>query len=348
MMNEYTCKIARADNFFIGGESAGASSNTQINVISLLAGSYPSESGMGTDYGVLDLVGRSSNPERPNGSYRIRRESEYGDALVRTTERLLGLPAIPVVQGAAVSDSGQSSRHPANRVPKVAEGAGRRDLVAAHRNEILSRLLEPICPAAWGGHPVLWPLWADEMVHRTYSTIQLTWLLLSQWRREHCASVQCKLDYRVASILAATIRELTIRSDGERLPCSALLRGITRNFVELFGPVAGDIMIATRIEPLQLVAFKRRALGLLVIELLSEALLYAFRERESGRIEVQLAQVSRSRARLIVKNNGRGKPVPIPKRCQQIGHDLANLMEAELDYGMPGFDGTVAQIEFPV
>jgi two-component sensor histidine kinase len=347
-MNGYTCKIPRSNNVFLGSESASASSDKLINVISPLAAGDPSGSGMGGDYRVLDLVDRSSNSGRPNDSYRIRREFECGDSLVRTTEKLLDLPAISVVQGTPVSDSGQSSRHSANRVPKVAEGAGRRDLVAVHRTEILSRLLAPVCPAAWGGHPVLWPLWADEMVHRTYATIQLTSLLLPQWRCEHRTPVRRELDYGVASNLAAAIRELTIHSDGERMPCSALLRGITRNFVELLGPAAGDITIATRIEPLQLVAFKRRALGLVVIELLSNALLYAFRELEAGHIEVQLAQVSRSRARLIVKNSGRSHPVPIPKRCQQIGRDLANLMEAEIDYGMPGFDGTMAQIELPV
>jgi two-component sensor histidine kinase len=186
------------------------------------------------------------------------------------------------------------------------------------------------------------------MVHRTYATIQLTSLLLSQWRREPRAPVRCELDYGVASNLAAGIRELTILSDGERMPCSALLRGITRNFVELFGPVAGDITIATRIEPLQLIAFKRRALGLVVIELLSNALLHAFRELEAGHIEVQLAQVSQSRARLIVKNNARGQPAQTPQGAQDIGHDLANLLEAEIVYGMPGFVGTVAQIELPV
>jgi two-component sensor histidine kinase len=347
MMNDYTCKIAKPDNFFIESESADASGDTLINVISPLAVGYPSRSGVGGDYRVLDLVGRSSDPECPNGSYRIRSEFECGDSLVRTVEKLLDLSAIPMVQGTAVSDPGQSSRHPTNGVPK-AEGAGPRDLVAVYRTEILSRLLEPICPAAWGGHPVLWPLWADEMVHRTYATIQLTSLLLSQWRREPHAPVRCELDYGVASNLAAAIRQLTILSDGGRMPCSALLRGITRNFVELFGPVAGDITIATRIEPLQLVAFKRRALGLLVIELLSNALLRAFRERDAGHIEVQLAQVSRSRARLIVKNNGRGQTVPIPQRSQQIGADLANLLEAQIVYGMPGFVGTVAQIELPV
>jgi hypothetical protein len=33
---------------------------------------------------------------------------------------------------------------------------------------------------------------------------------------------------------------------------------------------------------------------------------------------------------------------------QQICHDLANLLEAEIVYGIPGFDGIAAQIELPV
>jgi hypothetical protein len=332
MMNDYTCKIPRSNCVFVGSESAGASSDRLIDVISPLAAGYPSRSSMRNDYRVLDLGGRSSNAERPNGSYRIRREFKSGEFLVRTTENFRASQSFPWYREPQYPTR-DSSKHPANRVPKIAESACRRDLVAVRRTEILSRLLEPICPAAWGGHPVLWPLWADEMVHRTYATIQLTSLVLSQWGREHRAPVRWQLDYRVAS---------------NRMPCAALLRGITRNFVELFGPVAGDITIATRIEPLQLAAFKRRALGLMVIELLSNALLYAFRELEAGHIEVQLAQVSRSRARLIVTNNGRRQAVPISKRCQQIGHDLANLLEAEIVHRMPGFGGTTAQIELPV
>jgi hypothetical protein len=49
-MTDYTCKIPRSNNVFIGSESAGASSDTLINVISPLAVGYPSRSGMGSDY----------------------------------------------------------------------------------------------------------------------------------------------------------------------------------------------------------------------------------------------------------------------------------------------------------
>jgi hypothetical protein len=58
-MNGYTCKIPRSNNVFLGIESAGASSDKLINVISPLAVGDPSRSGMGGDYRVLDLVERS-------------------------------------------------------------------------------------------------------------------------------------------------------------------------------------------------------------------------------------------------------------------------------------------------
>jgi hypothetical protein len=319
-MNDYTCKIPRSNCVFVGSESAGASSDRLIDVISPLAAGYPSRSSMRNDYRVLDLVGRSSNAERPNGSYRIRREFKSGEFLVRTTENFRASQSFPWYREPQYPTR-DSSKHPANRVPKIAESACRRDLVAVRRTEILSRLLEPICPAAWGGHPVLWPLWADEMVHRTYATIQLTSLVLSQWGREHRAPVRWQLDYRVAS---------------NRMPCAALLRGLTRNFVELFGPVAGDITIATRIEPLQLVAIKRCALGAVAIELLSDALLHAF---VGGKRDVSKFSSRRFRGHLLglSSRTTAGRPARTPQVCQHIGRDLANLLETGIAYGMPEF-----------
>jgi two-component sensor histidine kinase len=186
------------------------------------------------------------------------------------------------------------------------------------------------------------------MVHRTYVTVRLTALLMSQLKIAHDVPVQCELDCRIASELAAAMRGLIISSDYDRVPCSAVLRSVTRNFVELFGPVAGDITITTRIVPLQLAAFKRRALALVVVNLLSNALLEAFCGLEEGHIEVQLAQPSRSYGRLIIMDNGRAQSVAAPRESQQISNDLANLLEAEVRYRTLGLDGTVVEIDFPI
>jgi hypothetical protein len=50
----------------------------------------------------------------------------------------------------------------------------------------------------------------------------------------------------------------------------------------------------------------------------------------------------------MVKNSGRNQLVSIPHGGNPIGHDLASLLEAEIVYGIAGFDCTAAQIDFPV
>jgi hypothetical protein len=87
--------------------------------------------------------------------------------------------------------------------------------VPARRFELLCRLLEPICPAAWGGRPVLWPIWADEMIHRTYITVQLTAMLAARSSLELPFPVGNQFYYYNASVFATTIRALMIVHDNE-------------------------------------------------------------------------------------------------------------------------------------
>jgi hypothetical protein len=345
-MDDYARKIADPTKFFIAGEWVDASSDTLNGIIPLLADDYSSGSNLGNEAIALDSMARNSNRDRADAALRFPNWSENGDSHDRTPNRLPGPPFLTTGRGMFGRNTERHSEDLADGWSKASGRAGPRDPVAAYRTEMLCRLLEPIRPAAWGGRPVLWPLWADEMVHRTYVTIHLTALLVSNLKLEHDAPMRFELDYRVASNLAAAIGELVIVRDDERLPCSAVLRGIVRNLVELFGPVAGNIGIATRIEPLRLVAFKRRALALVAVELVSQALVSAYRRLDEGHIDVDLTRISRSRARLIIKHSDRNPAASVPQACQPIGQDLASLLEAEIVYGIPGFDGTTAQIDF--
>jgi hypothetical protein len=347
-MDEYGRKITKPTRFFVGGEPVNRASDPMIGVIPLSSEYYSSWQLINSEQTVLDFVARNANRNRPEGSLNLPEGAGSDDSDDRTATRLPGLPTMPMGEGTEGADREPNSRDSASGLSKAIGCDDRRDLVAAYRTEMLFRLLEPIGPAAWGGRPVLWPLWADEMVHRTYVTVQLTALLMSKLRLAPDVPMRCELDYKVASCLAAAIRELVIVNDNERLPCSALLRSIVRNFAELFGPVVGHIRIATNIEPLQLAAFKRRALALVLVGILSDVLLNPFCGQDDGHLEVQLAHVSPSRARLMVKNSGRNQLVSIPHGGNPIGHDLASLLEAEIVYGIAGFDCTAAQIDFPV
>jgi hypothetical protein len=126
------------------------------------------------------------------------------------------------------------------------------------------------------------------------------------------------------------------RSAAGTEPPGSAFRGITPNFFALFSPVAGDITIATRIEPLQLVAIKRCALGAVAIELLSDALLHAF---VGGKRDVSKFSSRRFRGHLLglSSRTTAGRPARTPQVCQHIGRDLANLLETGIAYGMPEF-----------
>jgi two-component sensor histidine kinase len=339
-MNEYARKGTNRARFFIGGEPANASASALDSVVSLFAKDDSAAGTVSGDPVTPDFGVWGGNGGRPECPQRASTGFWCGDDRI-ASDRVVIPMGHRADQRRNVQDIADSS--------STATGhTGQRDPIAVYRTELLCRLLEPIRPAAWGGRPVLWPLWADEMVHRTYVMVHLTALLIAKLRFDSDDSVRPELDYQVASNLAAAIGELVVVHDNERLPCSAVLRGIARNFIELFGPIAGDISIATRIEPLRLAAFKRRALVLVAIELISQALVNGFHGLDKGHIEVQLARISFSRARLTVTTSDGGQPAYVPLLHQTTGKDLANLLEAEIVYENQGLDGAIAQIDFGI
>jgi two-component sensor histidine kinase len=219
---------------------------------------------------------------------------------------------------------------------------------AVRRNEILSRLLDPISPAAWGGRQVLWPLWADEMLHRTYVMVQLAASLIARSPSRDESLIACQLESAVARNLAVGLRELMVVHDNHYVPCSAGLRSATRNLVELFGPSAGLVTVGTSIEPLQLPEYKRRALVLLAVDLVSNALLHGFHRQAFGHIEVMLHPVTPACTRLVVKHNGEAVPAVFPQACHRISRDLADLLEGELIDGAEGIAGIATEVVFPM
>ena len=346
-MHNYSRDNTNPFKFHLKGEPIDEPGDALIDLMPPMTEYFSSDGSVLGVHRLLDFVTRNSNRgdhERCSGAPK---GFEHGDCLDQSAERLLSLPINPGKRRPARLDPERNPRGPAKSIWKATGYAGERDPVAACCTAISLRLLEPICPSAWGGRPVLWPLWADEMVHRTFVTFRLIALLMSQMRLEPDDPMRRMLHYNVASNLLAAIHELAILNDNESLPCSTVLRAITRNFVALFGSIAGDITIAIRIEPLQLAAFKRRALALLATELLSKAFLHGFPGPEGGHIEVHLARISRSRALLMIKDSRRDQSSAAPVGCYQTGNDLAGLLEAEIVQGIAGFDGTAALIDFP-
>jgi hypothetical protein len=77
---------------------------------------------------------------------------------------------------------------------------------------------------------------------------------------------------RAVDRLAAGLRLLNDPKSAAPTPCSATLRYLARDWVELFGPAVGDVSLATDIERLALPALKGRALLLAASTLILDAL----------------------------------------------------------------------------
>jgi hypothetical protein len=199
---------------------------------------------------------------------------------------------------------------------------------------VIEILLTAACPGKNAGPPVLWPIWAEEAMHRSAAIMRLL-----HTRPHHTT------DLAVAQDLAGLFRSLDAPSAQEVVPCSTLLRNIVTNLVALSGEP--DIALATNIQRLHLPAYKRRALVLGTVELVTNALLHAFPGRTAGHIDVSLTMLGSARAWLEVKDNGIGFRNGQPNLGCGIAAGLADLLEAGLAY-FRGNATTTAEVVFPV
>jgi signal transduction histidine kinase len=214
------------------------------------------------------------------------------------------------------------------------------------RSEMLRLLLNAADPRRSGGRPVLRPLWANEAMHRAYSLVSLTLLLDRHIPRN--SAVGCELEVKNALALAESFRALEITNDLEIVGCSDLLRTTTLGLVELFGPAVGNISATVALERICLPAFKRRALTLACSELVINSLRHAFAECSDGSITVLLTTSDQSKARLTVRDDGRGIPFGTHEMSGGIATDLAFLLEGDLEYRSSRAGGTIAEINFMV
>lgn len=175
------------------------------------------------------------------------------------------------------------------------------------------------------------PIWADEAMHRADATLRL-FAAQPQPRHARCPLLE-DLQYRLALRIAEGLRELDEPDNGRPMPCSVLLRDLVHGLVALFGPGTGVFSIRTNIERLALTRDRRKALILLAWELVTNALLHAFRGQRRGQIDVGLQRRADGTAVLHVCDNGVGfLHIMSSARCS-VSNGLATVLEADLQYG---------------
>ena len=213
-------------------------------------------------------------------------------------------------------------------------------------NELVSVLLAACILRDPTEIPALRPLWAEEAMHRAYTMLRLV-------HRAHRFShydepaVQQR-DRCIAARLAASLYALQTEGMHSRTSCSGILAQIVQDLVLLFGRGLGEVQIVTNIDELTLSAYRRRALILLVNELVCNALTHAFAKRASGVIQVSLRTVDRALVELHVADNGAGLSLATIKPSCSVSGGLASLLAGDLRYCCTRLWSTRAELRFPL
>jgi hypothetical protein len=213
--------------------------------------------------------------------------------------------------------------------------------LSSARAALLTTLLHDNSPADWGGHEVLWPLWADEALRRAYNMVQLVRSLdyAVPSDSEHCQALE--EERKLARALATAIASLKIVEDKRRQPCSDTLRCVVRTLAELFASSDGAGIIRTHIERIRLPEYKRRALVLAAGELVIDALMHGYGEP----VAVMLSRPDERTALLSIA----GGLTMIPRDERICGiRDLAGLLESKLRFRRISRRQLCAEIAFPV
>lgn len=216
--------------------------------------------------------------------------------------------------------------------------------ISSDRATVLGLLVGAADPRVCGGSAVLRPLWANEAMHRAWSLARLL-LRLDQWDAAG-DPFDVSLERRIAEELARGYGQLQIRAEAATQPCSQILQNIVINLVELFSPATSRIRLRTEIDTVVLSEFKRRALVLLGSELVTNALMHAFDGQTGGEISVMLEALTGGHARLVVVDDGCGVKEHSIQARHPIVHDLADLLESDLDRRACPNGGTCVQLVF--
>lgn len=174
-----------------------------------------------------------------------------------------------------------------------------------------------------------------EIHHRVKNNLQTISSLLSLGRKkikdESVAKVLQESQNRIHAI--ATVHEILYKSDrAGRVDMSTYLRFLTNSLVDSFGALASEVTIERDIEPLFFVMDTAMPCGLIVNELVTNALQHAFYESQNDKkITIALHQDSVGSIILKVIDNGKGFNNDDQNNTSSVGLKLVNILIKQLD-----------------
>jgi len=191
-----------------------------------------------------------------------------------------------------------------------------------------------------------------EVHHRVKNNLQVISSLLSlQSSKFKDPILQLQFDDSQARIRAmALIHEQLYRStDLARIDLSSYLHDLVRLLLQTYQRQAGQLSVEVEAEHVRLSVDLAISCGLLVNELVSNAIKHAFPDGRPGLIRVELRVVTLGICQLVVRDNGIGFPEnPEASKSTTVGLSLVRSLTRQIDGSVEHYNdsGTVFTIRF--
>ncbi|WP_051329664.1 AAA family ATPase [Geminicoccus roseus] len=176
-----------------------------------------------------------------------------------------------------------------------------------------------------------------EVHHRVKNNLQLVSSLLSL-QASHVddpAVAELFTDSRNRVRSLALVHENLYRAGNfARIAMDEHIKSLCAHILRAYGSRGQQIELSTRVDDLQLDLDRAVPCGLIVNELVSNALKHAFPDRRSGQVQVEMRLLAGRRCRLSVADDGVGMPAD-PARSDTLGlqlvHDLVQQLRGEIE-----------------
>jgi two-component sensor histidine kinase/PAS domain-containing protein len=191
-----------------------------------------------------------------------------------------------------------------------------------------------------------------EVHHRVKNNLQvissLLNLQLSETSDEETADILLESQNRVRS-MALIHEKLYQSSDLARIDLNEYLHSLVNSLTQTYRNQSEPIAVKVKSDDIALTLDTAIPCGLIVNELVSNSLKYAFPEGISGKVDVSCREIGKDRYRLSIQDNGIGLPDGFDvKSVSSLGLKLVVSLVRQIDgeFRIDGKRGTLFDIEF--
>jgi hypothetical protein len=191
------------------------------------------------------------------------------------------------------------------------------------------------------------PIWTAEASHRALNLLRLILSTKDRSARNGVKSNDFMMEYKLAQSLVDTYRLLNIDNESGPCSCEEIIQASIRGLLAAFQTTIGMVEVKIRTLALNLPTHKRRALTLLLSELVVGMLLDKSERGADGRLTLSFSRAGSDQMNIKMETS-----CPLPRSFNSPGYDivcaLSGIVGAEILYSAAQAGGTSVELLIPL